>query len=94
MVKINAAAFHRTDKGRYIAKLPANKQNRYIAHSAVICLAYGWMGRGNREPLPACVVNAIHRHFPESESAEGSVYTEFRFADESDAVAEADDDDE
>ena len=94
VMKINAAAFHRTDKGRYIARLPANKRNRYIAYSAVIRLVYGRMGRGNREPLPACVVGAIRRHYPESESAEGSAYTEFRFADESDAAAEADDDDE
>ena len=91
MMKINAAAFHRTDKGQYIAKLPANKWNRYIAYSAVIRLVYGQMGRGNHEPLPACAVGAIRRHFPESASAEGSTYTEFRFADESDTVAEADD---
>ena len=65
MMKINAAAFHRTDKGRYIARLPANKRNRYIAYSAIIRLVYRRMGRGNCEPLPACVVGAIRQHFPE-----------------------------
>ena len=64
MMKINAAAFQRMDKGQYIAKLSANKRNRYIAYSAIICLVYGWMGRGNREPLPVCVVGVIRRHFP------------------------------
>ena len=51
------------------------------------------MGHGNRRPLPACVVGAICQHLPALESAEGSAYTEFRFADESDIIAEADDDD-
>ena len=89
MMKINAAVFHRTDKGQYIAKLSANKRNRYIAY---IRLVYRRMGRGNHEPLPACVVGAIRQHFPAFESAKGSAYTEFRFADESDTIAEADDD--
>ena len=52
------------------------------------------MGRGNREPLPACVVSAVRRHFLVLESHEGSAYTKFRFTDESDTVAEVDDDDE
>ena len=78
----------------WFAKLPATKQNRYITYWAVIRLVHGRMGRGNHEPLPACVIGAIHQHFPALESAEGSAYTEFGFADESDTVSETDDDGE
>ena len=39
---------------------------------------YQRLGRGNREPLPSCVVRAIRRHYPDPSSR----YTGFRDAEE------------
>ncbi|KAI2650169.1 P2X purinoceptor 7 [Labeo rohita] len=52
-----------------------HEQYRYIAYRQVVRWAYGILGRHIRKPLPACVVSAIRRQFPE----EGGLYKGFEW---------------
>lgn len=53
----------------YIHNIFFRKQ-RHIAYGNVVVLAWGHLGRGNRVPLPACVMKIIREAFP-SESYTG-----------------------
>ncbi|ROI15892.1 hypothetical protein DPX16_3793 [Anabarilius grahami] len=52
-----------------------HEQYRYTAYRQVVRWAYGILGRHIRKPLPACVVSAIRRQFPE----EGGIYKGFEW---------------
>ncbi|XP_063077113.1 uncharacterized protein LOC134467125 isoform X1 [Engraulis encrasicolus] len=53
------------------------EQYRYTAYRQIVRWAYGTLGRQIRKPIPACVVAAIRRHYPE----EGGTYKGFEWAD-------------
>ena len=40
------------------------RKHRHIAYGNVVALAWGWLGRANRVPLPACVMRMIREAFP------------------------------
>ena len=62
--KITLATFDRREKS-VLNDLVIHKQHRYVAYCNVSRWIYGRLGKGNRVPLAACVVNRIRQiHSP------------------------------
>ncbi len=51
-----------------------NKSYRFAAYRTYAQVKYGYLGKGNRKPLPICVTNGIRDNFPDP----NSVYVGFR----------------
>jgi hypothetical protein len=45
-----------------------NKEMRFILYKHMSRVLFGYLGRGNRKPLPACVVREIHDHYPKPDN--------------------------
>jgi hypothetical protein len=80
VLKVAASTFDRDERKMYIQSLPQHKRLRYLAYSNITRFVYGTLGKGNRVPLPACVVHKIRSHYVEGQEAEE--YTEFSYDDE------------
>lgn len=58
-----------------LCSCPHPRQFRYTAYRQVVRWAYGVVGRHIQKVIPACVVAAIRRQFPE----EGGTYKGFQW---------------
>jgi hypothetical protein len=56
----------------------ANKSYRFAAYRTYARVKYGYLGKGNRKPLPLCVTNGIRDNFPDPQS----VYVGFQSTNE------------
>lgn len=46
----------------------ANKSYQFAAYQMYARVKYGYLGKGNRKPLPLCVTNGIRENFPDPKS--------------------------
>ena len=61
--RITMATFDRQTKAR-VSETPMHKQRRYVAYCNMSRWIYRILGRGNRVPLAACVVDTIRKRHP------------------------------
>ena len=93
ILRSNEVTFDVLERKAYVASLPGHKRRCYSAYRGIVRWVYRRMGRGNREPLPACVVQAVRDGHPPTDAAEANSFTGFRYAEESDNDVEAADED-
>ena len=93
ILRSNEVTFDALEKKAYVASLSGHKRRRYSAYRNIIHWVYRRMGRNNREPLPACVVQAGRDGHPLPYAAEANLFTGFRPAEEGDDDVEATDED-
>jgi len=48
-----------------LESISLNKTSRFAAYSMYARVKLGFLGKGNRKPLPACVTNGIRANFPD-----------------------------